>query len=62
MCDITEIIKGQAEIDLGVEASGVEQSFSEASALPNPEMKYYIGVKLVQAKPMNLGEYNQYKG
>jgi len=25
-------------------------------------MKKYIGIKQIEAKPMNLGEYNQYKG
>ncbi len=25
-------------------------------------MQYYIGTKLIQAKPMNLGDYNKYRG
>jgi hypothetical protein len=30
--------------------------------MKNYSMKHYIGVKRVQARPMNLGDYNKYRG
>ncbi len=34
----------------------------EDKATEPERMDYFIGVKLLQAKPMNLGDYNRYRG